>query len=325
MGIGGLAIIMVLGLFVLRFSSTSTEVKNTTSGIDVVDEEALVGALIAENFSEKDTDGDGLRDWEETLWNTDPEISDTDGDGTNDGDEVDLNRDPRKEGPGDELGEADYPGGTTNIADLDSTERFARDFFAGYVDLRKKGYLSNESIRDYTLNALVENSIINPLTNTYTANNVQAGSSANNALRTYGNQLGTILLTTEAYDMDDAAILFNSLLYNRPDDIEFLRKNAEAYRSIAEQFMSIVVPQTAATLHIRLANSFVSLANTVDAFAAASEDPVRSLGAVSQYTAVLDELVTAVDQVRIYLEKENIVYATEEPGHTFMQIPATQS
>lgn len=46
-----------------------------------------------------DTDQDGLKDWEEVLWGTDPQNPDTDGDGVNDGDFVqnqqqDINKKP---------------------------------------------------------------------------------------------------------------------------------------------------------------------------------------------------------------------------------------
>tara|TARA_B100000686_G_scaffold320640_1_gene372515 strand:- start:285 stop:1154 length:870 start_codon:yes stop_codon:yes gene_type:complete len=48
-----------------------------------------------------DTDQDGLADWEEYLYGTDPEIADTDGDGVSDGQEVSLGRDPSVPGSGD--------------------------------------------------------------------------------------------------------------------------------------------------------------------------------------------------------------------------------
>jgi hypothetical protein len=53
-----------------------------------------------------DSDNDGLKDWEEPLYKTDPQNPDTDGDGTNDGDEIKQNRDPLKKGPNDKVAEA---------------------------------------------------------------------------------------------------------------------------------------------------------------------------------------------------------------------------
>jgi hypothetical protein len=58
---------------------------------------------IAENASLLDSDKDGLKDWEEVLWKTDPNNPDTDGDGVLDGEEVKLGRNPVISGPNDEL------------------------------------------------------------------------------------------------------------------------------------------------------------------------------------------------------------------------------
>ena len=51
----------------------------------------------------KDSDNDGLKDWEEALWKTDAHNPDTDGDGTTDNHEILAKRDPRKPGPDDEI------------------------------------------------------------------------------------------------------------------------------------------------------------------------------------------------------------------------------
>ena len=44
---------------------------------------AIVGDLV-----NRDTDGDGLLDWEESLWDTDPNNKDTNGDGVSDSVEI---------------------------------------------------------------------------------------------------------------------------------------------------------------------------------------------------------------------------------------------
>ncbi len=54
----------------------------------------------------QDSDGDGLKDWEEALWRTDPQNPDTDGDGTPDGEEIAKSRNPLKKGPNDTLSSA---------------------------------------------------------------------------------------------------------------------------------------------------------------------------------------------------------------------------
>ena len=82
-----LAIALIIGglVFVLKYS----------------DKESLLGTKYEENL--KDSDNDGLKDWEEELYKTDPHNPDTDGDGYLDGEEVNSGHNPLVKAPGDKL------------------------------------------------------------------------------------------------------------------------------------------------------------------------------------------------------------------------------
>ncbi len=69
------------------------------------DEQALLGKRVSKTVSESfiDSDNDGLRDWEEELFKTDPRNPDTDGDGYLDGEEVNSGHNPLVKAPGDKL------------------------------------------------------------------------------------------------------------------------------------------------------------------------------------------------------------------------------
>lgn len=81
-------VILALGVFFYTTRSNSGEGN-------------LVSLEERQDLEQMDTDGDGLSDWEESLWGTSINNPDTDGDGTNDGDEVAQNRDPLTPGPDD--------------------------------------------------------------------------------------------------------------------------------------------------------------------------------------------------------------------------------
>ncbi|MEX2052408.1 MAG: hypothetical protein WD991_01775, partial [Candidatus Paceibacterota bacterium] len=68
----------------------------------------------------RDTDGDGISDWEESLWGTDPTKKDTDLNGVSDGDEIaELKR------------QAGMTGGENESqSDLSQTDKFSRELFA---------------------------------------------------------------------------------------------------------------------------------------------------------------------------------------------------
>src|SRR5688572_24074343 len=100
-------LLSLLIVFVLVGASYAlAERKNThktNSDIEIV----AIGEGAQNNLykmaEEQDSDNDGLKDWEEILWQTDSNNKDTDSDGTSDGEEVKANRNPAKEFPNDQL------------------------------------------------------------------------------------------------------------------------------------------------------------------------------------------------------------------------------
>lgn len=100
----------------------------------------------------KDPDGDGLKNWEEAIWGTDPNNPDSDGDGVRDGDEVSIESDPIVQGRG-----AGVSLSTDGTATADLTrEILANGTFEGilqgegatklneYLAISKAAYFENE-------------------------------------------------------------------------------------------------------------------------------------------------------------------------------------
>lgn len=103
-------------------------------------------AVLAEKFY-LDSDGDGLYDWEEVLWGTDPNDPDTDGDGTPDGEEVRLGRDPRIPGPDDRLETEEIPiYKRDDIENLSPAELLHREAISNISELTKKGNVSRSTL-----------------------------------------------------------------------------------------------------------------------------------------------------------------------------------
>src|SRR3989344_5268420 len=90
-----------------------------------------VSTVTTNRLLAKDTDEDGLKDWEEQLWKSDPLKPDSDSDGTPDGLEIKNGRNPTVAGPNDKL---DLDTVTSKInteteADLSETDKFPRALF----------------------------------------------------------------------------------------------------------------------------------------------------------------------------------------------------
>ena len=116
-------------------------------GSRVKKRETVYGALSTESVQkvnailERDEDGDGLKDWEEELWQTKRDNADTDGDGAADGVEVASGRDPFKSGPNDALNQEEIDKKTTlaERGEPTLTDTIARDLFAEYLKIKQEG------------------------------------------------------------------------------------------------------------------------------------------------------------------------------------------
>lgn len=91
--------------FAAWFGATSllTSERRIAAEQPQADQAETAETLISIAEAQRDTDEDGLKDWEEAIWKTNTEKFDTDGDGTPDGQEVRAGRDPLKKGPDDRL------------------------------------------------------------------------------------------------------------------------------------------------------------------------------------------------------------------------------
>mgnify|MGYP001567058144 FL=1 len=106
-----------------------------------------------------DSDDDGLKDWEETLWKLDPNNPDTDKNGVSDAEEVKKKmteidtKSETEESNKDGVEGESYTTGT-------ETDILSKKLFAEYMNLKKSGNFNEESVTA-TVNNLVAEEIQN--------------------------------------------------------------------------------------------------------------------------------------------------------------------
>ena len=113
----------------------------------------ILTAAVSKTADENpDSDRDGLKDWEERLWGTNPNNPDTDGDGAPDGQEIKLGRNPLKPPP-DSLDATQSA--KKRLPDESNAEEkkstlsadIARNFFSDYVSLKNQGHFQPSIMR----------------------------------------------------------------------------------------------------------------------------------------------------------------------------------
>lgn len=95
--------ILIGGYLVLKSKAGTASIGEQLSQILEKDKRPDSDCRADTSDPKKDSDNDGLKDWEEAIWQSDPCRADSDGDGYLDGEEVASGYDPTKPAPADAL------------------------------------------------------------------------------------------------------------------------------------------------------------------------------------------------------------------------------
>lgn len=309
-GIFSLALIVSAGAFVaIRTFEKPLVVDNSPyeSGLQAV----------REVVTQADTDSDGLHDWEETLWGTDPKNPDTDGDGALDGEEVVANRNPRIAGPDDALGvEAEL---AAEYNATNTTDRVARDFFGQYVALKQQGVpLTKET--QTQLVASVTDAIPNVANeDAYAiADLTLISDDSGKSVQQYGNTIGDILARhtpkSSAHELD----IFAQALQAEDESLLLgLDPIIEGYAGVIEEMAVMPVPVSGAKAHVSFLNELVRMHMVISKMRSVYDDPMQTLAVMGEYETYLATFSQSLKTVGLYIESKGVSFTREDPGYFF--------
>jgi len=288
---------------------------------DVAEQEKSPLIAIVEQTSQldKDSDADGLKDWEELLWKTDPNKADTDNDGTNDNEEITLNRNPLKAGPNDKISDKeDLVAQEKAIADSRQntmTTVYARRFMEAYLTLKnQKGELT-DSDKDGLIESLMNNIKSDiKIKDSYDISNIKiiGGQKAN--LEKYAREIKKILIDEKPIK-ENVVIVFNRLLKNLNDkknagtyesDAKKILDNGEAYKQGATKLVSIEAPDILAEYHLALINNLNGMQEAVRAMSVVANDPMKGLAGFELYRQKATVFSKSFEELKITLNAKDI-------------------
>jgi hypothetical protein len=272
----------------------------------------------AESNKDTDTDGDGLMDWEEAIWNTDYKKADTDGDSTPDGKEIEERRDPLTPGPNDYvrvIGNADQTI-TASKEELTESEKLMRGMLTAIM------YSSDPLNKEFAQNVSKEiadtiNTKGKTLPNTYNLSQIKTVAETPENLRIYGNAVGKILKTPEEIEKEDRAtrLITATGLQKKQNDIfdgfdPFIKSN----RAEVSALLKISAPKETAALHLSLINNTENIAFSLENMKFLVSDSLRGLIAINQYKTAFAATESARQKIREHLSNSGIVFSEEESG-----------
>lgn len=304
--------------------------KIDTPGVSIV--KAPAQGAEASLFAAKDTDGDGLKDWEEVLWGTDLNKGDTDGDGTKDNDEILAKRDPAKASPGDEmehqLSKIDAPGASIEKTEPQTfTGQLARDFGEAYM---RQKFGKKEVDGEYLSNILFSD-----LTNTLAQPNEHLSAQRKNAyvetqdllvindtsplaVKSYINHVGDVLVSSSLQEeQNEIQLVLNAVKEERLEDFQKLLAYRDAYQTTAKRLKETSVPSHLLNTHQAMINSLWRLGLVAEEMSGFPEDPVGGLTAMNNYMAEAKRSVEPLKTIVAEIKKHRFTFKEDEGGALF--------
>jgi len=292
-----IVIILAIIIFVIFFMSSSEE-NFTTTGNNKQNTVLKVKNETLSDLIKKDSDGDGVPDWEENLWGTDKNKK------------ITFNNIPDATYIANKKKELKIKQ-SVNTKKLTETEKFAREFFTSYNALKSSGQIDKNTINNFS--SALGQKIVNPnLIDRYKEADIKINSNDNSTTRQrYYQKVKKLFKSYQSIGMgDELAIVTNKLLSqsadktnNKINQNSKLLNIANAYQDFAKKIMKIDVPQSLTQYHLQIANDSNNTGLSVLNMGKVVKDPIVGLSGLSQYRKYSDNLVKAVSDLETFLSK----------------------
>lgn len=258
--------------------------------------------LTINELLQKDSDGDGVLDWEEGLWGTDPSNTKT------------FNNTPDAEYVNSKREALQTPGGNgLDNSSLSETDKFAQQFFASIAALKQNGQMDADTIKN--ISTSLGQTIVNPtIIDEYSNNDAKISTSDDGTKqKTYYSTIKKLFENYSKKGLGDEAeitgILANSNITaeEKTKYTNQLSQIANAYQEYAQKVIETQVPGSLISYHLAIANSANNTGIAVRNMTKVTDDPIVGLSGLSQYQKYSEELISSVGNLETVLYNNGII------------------
>lgn len=267
----------------------------------------------------KDTDNDGLKDWEEALYKTAPNNPDTDNDGTADGEEIKLNRDPLKPGPDDvfEINNEEESEAKT------LTQQIGRDFLLKYLSMKNIEEMSEAEKNELVNSMLSRLAVPKTEQKKYGESDIKiTDDNSKENIKNYINSLGKIFKTFKVMSKTDLEIL-NEILADeneeRPEKIKELKANRMIYEKVIYEMARQAVPSNYKNIHLSFLNIFSNTSAALGNMEFIYDDPAKALVGIKEYFGETNNLINAFRNFEKQIKNDEVKISPTEEGYIFIR------
>lgn len=312
------SVVLIVGAYLLARDVSAPPVVQASSEAELLKAVAV-----------RDTDKDGLADWEEVLYGTDPNRADTRELGMTDKEAVAkglvVPQAPDLEVEASPAGEMAFnstlpvPGRGTLTRAL--SESFMREYLAA-VAKTDDGVLTNEEMKGITDTVLSElDASVVHTPNFKNKNDLKVQGSGAEAMRAFAVAAEKVYLAHTMEAADTELVLLKKAL--ETDDTAALKQigeTARLYHDTAIGLSVLPVPAELAEQHLRMVNALMRLSESTLDFTRANSDPVVTMLALKQYPAALKELAQSFADINQTYARAGLVLNPQESGVAYVRL-----
>lgn len=292
--------------------------------------QASTESMLLQAIATKDSDGDGLSDWEEALYGTDLHVVDTSRLGMTDGEAV-------ARGLIVPIAIADIPTATSSAAVIDSdglppapaertlTSSFAKAFFTYFVRAKQASGGANlsesemQNVADQALKSLSATFTIAP--DFKSAKDLTVSGSGPDALKAFAVSAEAVLLkNTSTATTSEINYLKYVVENNDTSALSHLSSIAKGYRNSAVGLAMLPVPQELASDDLALINAMMRISQITADFARVHDDPLATILALKQYPDAVLALGNAFIRIGTIYKAAGISLPAGSPGAEFVNL-----
>lgn len=317
--------VLIVGAYVLARGIASPPQAQAST------ETALLQAIAA-----KDSDSDGLPDWEEALYGTDPHNPDTFHLGMTDGEAVARGLIVPKAIAEISIATStaavssniDYAGaGLPSPSEGTLTDAFSKSFFTLYLAAKNANggsELTSDQVSELanqTISQFMQN--LTPATDFKTAADMKVSGGGPDVLRAFAVNAEAVLLKNKSNaTTSEIFYLQQAVAHNDATALPYLVSIAKAYRDSAAGLAALSVPQELATENLELVNSMMRVSQIVDDFARVNTDPLTAMLALEQYSQAAQSLEKAFADIGNAYAAAGVALPDGTPGASFVNVIA---
>ena len=295
------AVLFVVALFFIK-NKTTFKNESEQSGLVYNGTETLADLV------NKDTDLDGIPNWEESLWGTDPTKKDTNDDGVSDSVEIEKIKSTQVKSDIviDENG-ITTKGGERDSENLTETDKLSRELFSTIATLNQAGDIDQATVDKLSSSFAerIQNSAPRKVFSladmkVIKDDSAQAVSTYNEALNKIYSQNSkvkyTVLDVLQKFIVDE----------NNVDEsvLPELDPLIAQTNSTVDAMAKTSVPASLATLHLDLVNTLQKLSENVSDIRLFSTDIIIAMRGISQYQTNSESLDSAVNELAGAIEQK---------------------